>query len=69
MKGIVNFLKKQNFQKRIDKLSKKYAGKKIIIYGGGKAFELMCQNYDFSKLNIIGIADIKFENIGGHGSS
>jgi len=58
------FLKKKNFQKRIDKLSKKYSDKKIIIYGAGMGFEAVKENYDLSKLNIIGIADMKFDNDG-----
>lgn len=58
---IVDFLKKKNFQKRIDKLSKKYTGKKIMIYGAGRAFEAINENYDLSGLDIIGIADMKFE--------
>ena len=58
---IVNFLKKKNFQKRINTLSKKYADKKIIIYGAGMTFEAIKENFDLSNLNIIGIADMKFD--------
>jgi len=54
-------LNKKNFQKRIDKLAKKYEGKKIIIYGAGILFDAITKNYDLSKLNIIGVADIKFD--------
>lgn len=60
-KQISEFLAKKNFQKRIDKLSKEYAGKKIMIYGAGMVFEAVKENYDLSKLNIIGIADMKFD--------
>lgn len=60
-KQISEFLAKKNFQKRIDKLSKDYAGKKIMIYGAGMVFEAVKENYDLSKLNIIGIADMKFD--------
>lgn len=58
---LITFLKKKNFQKRINTLSKKYSGKKIMIYGAGMAFEAIKENYELSKLNIIGIADMKFE--------
>jgi len=61
---IAGFLKKKNFQKRIDALAKKYSGNKIIIYGAGIGFEAIKENYDLSKLNIIGIADMKFGNDG-----
>jgi hypothetical protein len=61
---IVQFLKKKNFQKRIDKLAKKYADKKVMIYGAGMGFVAVKENYDLSKLNIIGIADMKFDNDG-----
>ena len=61
---LLKFLKKKNFQKRIDKLAKKYADKKVIIYGSGMGFVAVKENYDLSKLNIIGIADMKFDNDG-----
>lgn len=61
---LIEFLKKKNFQKRIDKLAKKYTDKKIVIYGAGMGFVAVKENYDLSKLNIIGIADMKFDNDG-----
>ncbi|OGH95893.1 MAG: hypothetical protein A2039_03200 [Candidatus Melainabacteria bacterium GWA2_34_9] len=61
---LIEFLKKKNFQKRIDKLAKKYANKKVMIYGAGMGFLAVKENYDLSKLNIIGIADKKFDNDG-----
>lgn len=61
---LIKFLQKKNFQKRIDKLAKKYANQKIMIYGSGMGFVTVKENYDLSKLNIIGIADKKFDNEG-----
>lgn len=61
---LIKFLQKKNFQKRIDQLAKKYAAKKIMIYGSGMGFVAVKENYDLSKLNIIGIADMKFDNDG-----
>ena len=55
-------MKKIDFQQRINELAKKYNNKKIVIYGGGVLFSTAMQYYDFSKLNIIGIADKKFKN-------
>lgn len=59
---IENFLKMKKFQKRIDKLAKHYKNKKIIIYGAGKAFEAINKNFNLDNLNIIGIADMKFDD-------
>ncbi len=64
-KDIQQYLIEKNFQKRIDKLIKKYKNKKIMIYGASMAFDVIRKNYDLSGLNIIGIADIRF-NDGEH---
>jgi len=61
---ILELLKKKNFQNRINKLAKKYQNKKIIIYGAGVAFDAISDNFDLSKLNIIGVSDIKFKDDG-----
>jgi len=53
-------LKKKNTQHRINNLAKKYRDKKVIIYGGGKLFYELQNNYDLSKLNIIAVADMSF---------
>ena len=56
------YLEKYNFKKRLNKLNNKLKNKKIVIYGGGVFFQALKEYYDLSNLNIIGIADIKFEN-------
>ena len=58
---LLNYLKENNAQKQIDKLAKKLKGKKIAIYGAGEYFELIVKTYDLSSLNIVAIADLKFE--------
>ena len=55
-------VQKFNIQKKLDKLSKKYRNKKVILYGAGKFAQYLLSNYDFSKLNIIAVVDKKFEN-------
>ncbi len=60
--NIEEYLIKTNFQKRIDKLATKYQNKKVMIYGASMTFDKIRENYDISKLNIIGIADIRFED-------
>ena len=56
-------LEKLNFEKRLNSLSKKLKGQKVIIYGVGKLFDVMLQNYDFSKFNIIGVSDRKITQL------
>ena len=56
------YLREINTQRQLDKLAKKCSGKKILIYGAGSFFELICKSYDISKLNIVAISDLKFAN-------
>ena len=56
------YLHEINAQKQIDKIAKKYKGKKVLIYGAGTFFDLICKKYDISKLNIVAISDMKFAN-------
>lgn len=53
-------LKDCNFEKYFKNLIKQLKGKKVVIYGTGMLFELINDNYDLSKINIIGISDIKY---------
>ena len=57
----LEYFKKVNAQRQIDRLSKKYKNKKIVIYGCGEYFKILYNNFDLSKLNIVGICDKKFE--------
>jgi phosphoglycerate dehydrogenase-like enzyme len=56
----VKYLEEKNAQKKLEKLAKKYSGKKIILYGAGHFAETVLKNYDVSKLNIIAFSDIKY---------
>lgn len=56
------YLQEVNAQKQIDKIAKKYKGKKVLIYGAGTFFDLICKKYDISGLNIVAISDMKFAN-------
>jgi len=60
MQDFETTLKKTNFEKRLKKLEKKLNGKRIVIYGAGSFFQYIIEHYDLSKLNIIGISDLKF---------
>ena len=54
------YLEKNNFSKRLKYLNKITDNKKIVIYGSGLFFQTIYENYDLSKLNIIGLSDKKF---------
>jgi len=56
----LEYLNKKNLQKHINTLAKKYKNKKILIYGAGMFFDVISENFDISKLNIVAISDIKF---------
>ena len=57
MREFIDLLKKINFENQLKKLGKKYAGKRILLYGAGLFFETIHNNYDLSGLNIAGISD------------
>lgn len=61
-KNFSEYLHKKNTQKNIDKLSRKYKGKKVILYGAGSFAENIIKDYDLSELNILGIADSRFSS-------
>jgi len=54
-------LKEYNVQENINELADKYKNKRIVLYGAGQYATTLLENYDLSKLNIIAIADKKFE--------
>lgn len=55
------YLQKNKAQKAIDKIAKQYKDKKIVLYCAGYFASDLLKNYDLSELNIIGVADIKFQ--------
>ena len=60
--NILSYFKAVNAQRQINKLERKYKNKKVVIYGAGEYFQILKNNFDLSKLNVVGIADKKFEN-------
>lgn len=58
----IKFLEQKNFKTRLKSLVKKFTGKKVVVYGSGVLFSVIKDNYDLSPLDIIGIADKKFNN-------
>lgn len=54
-------LKKLKFKKQLENISKKVKNKKNLIYGSGIFFQKIQKEYDLSKLNIIGISDLKYK--------
>ena len=59
--NILGYLKAVHAKRQINKLARKYKNKKIVIYGAGEYFQILKNNFDLSNLNIVGIADKKFE--------
>ena len=47
--------------KRIDTLKEKLKGKRVLIYGTGKFFTETYNKHNLSDLNIVGVADKKYE--------
>ena len=61
--GEFDYLYKYDIQNKINKIAKKYKNKKIVIYGAGRFAQYLFENYDFSKLNIVAIADNKYNTL------
>lgn len=57
----LQYLKDIDFKNKLENLNKNLKDKKVILYGAGILLETAIEKYDFSKLNIIGISDKKFE--------
>ena len=56
------FFEKYDAQAKIDKLARRYKNRKIVLYGAGQYATILFANYDLSKLNIVAVADLKYEN-------
>lgn len=57
----LNYLYQHKFDKTLPKLIKKLKNKKVVFYGAGAYLKLIQKYFDISKLNVIGIADKKYE--------
>lgn len=58
------YLDSFKFDKTLPKLVKKLKDKKVVLYGAGAVLELVKKYYDISGLDVVAIADKKFENHG-----
>ena len=58
LKQLIN---SQSIRKNFETFVDKYKGKKVLLYGAGKFFDVLYKEYDFSKLCLAGIADKKFK--------
>lgn len=54
-------LENLHFGEHLKNLEKKFKNRKVIIYGAGILFDYICENYNLKNLNIVAIADKKFE--------
>lgn len=57
------YFEKYNAQAKIAKVAKRYKNRKIALYGAGQYATILFENYDLSKLNIVAVADKKFEDV------
>ena len=60
MDNLLESLEDFKFKKQLVKLNKKLKNKTVVIYGTGLLFQKIKENYDLSKLNIIGVSDRKY---------
>lgn len=58
------YLEEFKFEKTLPKLVKKLKNKKVVLYGAGAFLELIKKYYDISGLDVVAIADRRFENHG-----
>ena len=58
---IEKFLDKYNAQEKINSLVKRFENKRFIIFGAGDLTRCIFKKYDLSALNIVAIADKRFE--------
>lgn len=57
-----DYLKGQSFSKKLEKWSKLYKNKKVVIYGCGLLFDKIVELYDLnSRLNIVAVCDVRYE--------
>lgn len=63
MNDFAEALKNSNFEKRLQKLAKKYKNKKVVFYGTGQFYQYVKENYDLSCFDVIALSDKKFMNI------
>jgi len=57
----LNYLYQFHFDKTLPKLVKKLKNKKVVLYGAGVFLELIQKYFDLNTLNILAIADKKYE--------
>ena len=53
----------QRADKQFEQLKRKYKNKKIILYGVGKYFQEIRDNFDLATLNIISVSDKKYMDL------
>ena len=58
----LNYLYKFHFDKTLPKLVKKLKNKSVMLYGAGVYLELIKKYFDLTGLNIVGIADKRYQN-------
>jgi len=57
----IEILKKYKFEKQLRKLETILRNKSVLIYGAGLFFKTIKEEYDLSKINVIGICDKRYQ--------
>lgn len=61
MKGILERkIDSKIFEEYVNCLMDDLAGKKVLIYGAGQAFEELNKRFDFKRMNVVAVSDLKF---------
>ena len=60
MEDLKSYLIKHKFNRQLQKISKELGGKTLVVYGFGRLFRTIVENYDLNGLNLIGVSDKKF---------
>lgn len=61
-KKIQEFIQSQIIKSNLNRIIKKHKNQKILVYGAGKFAREFFENYNLDSLNIIGVADMKYES-------
>lgn len=61
MSELLTYLRQVKFDNQLKNLKRRLKNKTVIVYGAGLLFQEIVQNYDLSRLTIIGISDKKYK--------
>ena len=57
-----NYLSENNFDQQLSDMVTTLKNQRIVLYGIGKFFQYLNERFDLSELNIVALADHKFQD-------